>query len=128
MLNSPGPPQPQSITTTAPYRQAPVRFPIPKPYAPPSSNVFTGLNPAHSGISHPIKQKFPPGALDLAQELEAVASQPVYDYTKSTEDANKELKELISGAIEDGIKDVPPEGATVDDFVDGIVLKPHQVI
>jgi hypothetical protein len=50
-----------------------------------------------------------------------------YEVKKSVEEADKELKELFEGSMEDGSDEIDMEEAIVDGFVDGIVLKPHQV-
>ncbi|GJJ11146.1 hypothetical protein Clacol_005377 [Clathrus columnatus] len=132
ILNEP-PTKPQQtgpMTTTASFKQAPAQFPIPRPYYPPQAvgngvYVVPGSYPGEFRL--PI-QGVGPKVLDTIDNLEAIASLPVgYETRKTSAEADKELKELFSGVMEDGIKDVPPEEAIVEDFVDGIILKPHQV-
>lgn len=113
------------MTVTAQYKQAPIRFPIPEPYTHPSMYTNTGLI---TTTTQRIDQHVLRKDTDVTAALEAMASQPPqYEMRKTAAEADKELKDLFSGAIEDGIKEVLPEEAIVDDFVDGIVLKPHQV-
>lgn len=50
-----------------------------------------------------------------------------YEIKKTTEEADKELKELFEGAMEDGPAEIDMNEAVVDGFADGVTLKPHQV-
>lgn len=113
------------MTVTAQYKQAPIRFPIPEPYTHPHMYTNTGLA---TTTTQRTNQHVLHKDTDVTATLEAMTSQPqYYEMRKTAAEADKELKDLFSGAIEDGIKEVLPEEAIVDEFVDGIVLKPHQV-
>ena len=52
-----------------------------------------------------------------------------YEYAirKTAAEADKDLKELFEGAIDDGVDQVDMDEAIVDGFKDEIVLKRHQV-
>ncbi|KAF8513714.1 SNF2 family N-terminal domain-containing protein [Hysterangium stoloniferum] len=50
-----------------------------------------------------------------------------YETKKTATEADKELKELFEGSMEDGPDEIDMEEAIVDGFAEGIVLKPHQV-
>lgn len=49
-----------------------------------------------------------------------------YEVRKTAQEANKELRELFEGSMED-VGSVDMKEAIVEGFVDGIILKPHQV-
>lgn len=118
--------QNRPITATAPFKQAPVQFPVPEPYV--HRPIYTNTGYAATNTTQKIDQLGLHRDIDITATLEAMASQPShYEMRKSSEETDKELKDLFSGAIEDGIKEVLPEEAIVDDFVDGMILKPHQV-
>ncbi|KAF8336587.1 SNF2 family N-terminal domain-containing protein [Cantharellus anzutake] len=52
----------------------------------------------------------------------------VYEFSKSTEDASREMREFLSGAIGAlNLDDVDPTEARVEGFREGITLLPHQV-
>jgi hypothetical protein len=77
-----------------------------------------------------ITSNGPHRALDdhEAETFDVPVNSP-YDYEvkKTTAEADKELKELFEGAMEDGPAEIDMSEAIVDGFVDGITLKPHQV-
>ncbi|KAF8470373.1 SNF2 family N-terminal domain-containing protein [Gautieria morchelliformis] len=66
---------------------------------------------------------------ELEAETFDVPVDSPYDYEvkKTTAEADKELKELFEGVLEDGPAEIDMSEAIVDGFADGITLKPHQI-
>lgn len=81
-------------------------------------------------VTKPVKPS--PVARDGLEHEPETFDAPVhhpYDFEikKTAEEADKELKELFQGGIEDGPAEIDMGEAIVDGFADDIILKPHQV-
>ncbi|KAL5520694.1 hypothetical protein ACEPAF_2696 [Sanghuangporus sanghuang] len=56
------------------------------------------------------------------------AADHLYDPKKTAEEAERDLQELLSSSMNDGVVDIDAQDAIVDGFQEGIKLLPHQVI
>ena len=112
------------------------QFPIPHPAPHPEWTAklpSEPFRPATNGVvlTRPLKPSHVTGQKTPEFETETFDA-PInlpYDYEikKTAAEADKELKELFEGAMQDGPAEIDMSEAIVDGFADGITLKPHQV-
>lgn len=110
------------------------KVPVPYQAIGPSSKTKPSSEPFRSAtngaiVTKPVKPS-PITRDDLQHELETFVDsvhQHDSEIKKTAEEADRELKELFQGGIEDGPEEIDMSEAIVDGFADGIILKPHQV-
>jgi hypothetical protein len=116
-------PDPFVPASAHPYDEARKAKPSSEPFRSATNGVIISkpLKPSHVARNDPHFER-------EVERFDAPVHQP-YDYEikKTAAEADKELKELFQGAMEDGPAEIDMSEAIVDGFGDGIVLKPHQV-